>query len=933
MLDRDEIEEKLKGVDHQLIVAFAARCSLRVFPLLVADKGEDDFWYWAGEKRASCVLELFVAQRFNTNFLIFSNKHTPTARVDTALFTAESAIRSTIFEGVTGKSDISSAKTVISSVNAIGNALNKKYITTKAIKAIAETTSLRMWLGRPTRTAVNTAIYATQAYANVEEEIYRDLEIINNRKNSFFKGKKSKAIFAVDFFYSPLWQHSPPQDWQLLCTKFYNALIGLDEGFELWVDWYKDRLEGVPLDLEQEEKGLTIPVEIREQGAKASNTYLANLLADPEEKRLKPLNLVRAIFIGHGAAGKTSLIRKLHGEPVVEGEEKMTAGIEIREWPVPKTDIKARFWDFGGQVMSHSTHQFFLRERCLYILVVDAGSERDVRENQTANEQAEYWLEFIKAFGNNALVMMVGNKSDKDPVNLDMEALTERYKNIIGFFPLSCTSDEEEFLLDFTKFQTVLIKQLQAVGTHQVEFTPNQFKVLDQVRTLSRTDAFLDHNKFDELYKDCKTEKNSFDQQTFVNLLNALGEIVHFPDLEWADAYVLNPRWLTYGVYTLLYSEEIKIQHGLLSRADVIRILQKEVVVDEWGNKLTYRPNTKCSFIIDAMIQFKLCYGLQQKEGVYVIPDKLPKKQPILDDYFDKQQQGTLAFEFDFSGFLPRSIMPNLIVSRHKEIVKDKHEKQLVWKHGVILYNKEYDATARWTVNYSQRCLRLWVQGSEPRGYLVILRDKINEVLQSIEGLSVNESVVLPEFARINHELFGLNHKEGEKAPYQRLLAEAKRGQKITSSDAGNEYDLQKIMGFIMTDKQQEKAGVNVTYNIENAGAVGGVGDNHTVTGTINLNSDQKKDVADLQESLTTLMKNVQDVDADFEIKSDAYAELKQIREHLGSLEQATPETKSYLTRLKDGSLSAFKLLKTAKDSEPVIAWVTKKATLLLGLF
>ncbi len=74
---------------------------------------------------------------------------------------------------------------------------------------------------------------------------------------------------------------------------------------------------------------------------------------------MQPLNLVRAIFIGNGAAGKTSLVRKLHDEPVVEGKEEMTPGIEIREWPVPETEINARFWDFGGQVMSHSTHQFF----------------------------------------------------------------------------------------------------------------------------------------------------------------------------------------------------------------------------------------------------------------------------------------------------------------------------------------------------------------------------------------------------------------------------------------------------------------------------------------------------------------------------------------------------------------------------------------------
>lgn len=67
-------------------------------------------------------------------------------------------------------------------------------------------------------------------------------------------------------------------------------------------------------------------------------------------------------------------MRVLHDEPVAE-TEPMTAGLDIREWPVPGTDIKAHFWDFGGQVMAHATHQLFLRESCLYVLVISSRSE------------------------------------------------------------------------------------------------------------------------------------------------------------------------------------------------------------------------------------------------------------------------------------------------------------------------------------------------------------------------------------------------------------------------------------------------------------------------------------------------------------------------------------------------------------------------------
>jgi hypothetical protein len=47
----------------------------------------------------------------------------------------------------------------------------------------------------------------------------------------------------------------------------------------------------------------------------------------------KELKRVRAIFIGHGEAGKTSLIRALHGEDVIQGKEPRP-GKNCRSYPM-----------------------------------------------------------------------------------------------------------------------------------------------------------------------------------------------------------------------------------------------------------------------------------------------------------------------------------------------------------------------------------------------------------------------------------------------------------------------------------------------------------------------------------------------------------------------------------------------------------------------
>ena len=139
-----------------------------------------------------------------------------------------------------------------------------------------------------------------------------------------------------------------------------------------------------------------------------------------------PLNLVRAIFLGDATTGKTSLIRRLKGESVIEGKEKLTQGIDITEWLVPESPIKVKLWDFGGKLMAHSTHQFFLRERCLYVVLLDAT----LKAEQTVGDQAEYWLEHIKSFANSAPVLLVVNKIDKVDqvtVQLDTNALRKFY--------------------------------------------------------------------------------------------------------------------------------------------------------------------------------------------------------------------------------------------------------------------------------------------------------------------------------------------------------------------------------------------------------------------------------------------------------------------------------------------------------------------------
>ncbi len=142
------------------------------------------------------------------------------------------------------------------------------------------------------------------------------------------------------------------------------------------------------------------PLEIAERGLDAIRSYFVEL-----EKGGLPVNEVKIILVGEGAAGKTSLVKKLLGQEF-DPKEETTYGISIRGWDVEVSDrqIRGNIWDFGGQVIMHATHQFFLSKRSLYVLVLD----------NRRNQKAEYWLRHIESFGGDSPVLIVLNKADAD---------------------------------------------------------------------------------------------------------------------------------------------------------------------------------------------------------------------------------------------------------------------------------------------------------------------------------------------------------------------------------------------------------------------------------------------------------------------------------------------------------------------------------------
>uniref|UniRef100_UPI004056F566 COR domain-containing protein n=1 Tax=Candidatus Electronema sp. TaxID=2698783 RepID=UPI004056F566 len=779
-MNEEEIKKELEKLPKEWVIVFAARITVQCLLGLLGKKKPDEqlFTYWEEEERQK---ELFHVLLLDA-IIEFLSGNMAAACFKTGTNYFETGDRVLYTAAIYLNADI--------------------YLLTRAsfysIKSLASTE--------------NNAEYSTEAAISAQRV---GINITNER--IFLKKHFNSEKTATDYFYQPLYA-SQSKEWLERGKKFVKVLREYGSGFDIWADWFQGRIDGIPTDKKFLEAVAYLPDEILAQEPAHINAYLKSFYQTE-----RPLNRVRVIFLGYGEAGKTSLIRALNGLEVVAGKEQMTPGIDISTWQVPGTEITAHFWDFGGQVVAHATHQFFLRSRCLYILLLDGRTEIN------ANEQAEYWLEHVRAFGSKAPVMLVGNKADLCAVNLDMAALKEKHGNVLDFYPLSCTKYQEEYKSHFQRFQADLIKQVAELGVHTVRFGKAHLAVLDELTSRSSTESFLKKTAWLDLCQGSGlAEQGDLNQAWLLDLFDKLGVIVHFPNIAALDSYILNPRWLTYGVYTLLYSLEAKAQKGRLREAEIVRILSEAEVRDNLGNVLSYPPD-KAAIVIQAMEQFKLCFPCRHEQDMFVIPALLESDQPP--HGFDKDD--SLAFEFNFTGFLPRHIMPNFIVGRHDEI-----KGELVWQNGVVLSKQDSSAEALLQVDYHDRVLSLWVRGNKANDYFKIIYDDLKRILNLMPELRFDEFVIVPEESRIVDDQFLHRPDKPIKANFRQLLAMEDKGRTEYDCEYGT-FDLAKILQIMpraarKTHQQQNNITVQGDMIVGKTDKSISFGDNAHITGNIN---------------------------------------------------------------------------------------------------
>lgn len=428
----------------------------------------------------------------------------------------------------------------------------------------------------------------------------------------------------------------------------------------------------------------------------------------------RPLNEAKVILVGRGAVGKTSLIKRLN-EAKFDPDEKETQGIEINSWRdiMPCGEqIHLHVWDFGGQEILHATHQFFLTERTLYLLVL-SGREGG------ATEDAEYWLELLSSFIDNSPVLIVLNKHDTHSFDVDRERLLEKHPAIVGFAETDCKTD-----LGIAELKNRILKLAESLEHRKSDFPADWFDIKDRLAGME--DNFLSWERYQEICRE-HGEVEAAAQRRLAGFLHVLGIALNYQDdPRLKDTAVLNPRWVTEGIYALLRACQRSPRGAVLIKADLSTALDKK-----------HYPTERHDFLLRLMERFLLCFRLPGKEDRYLVPDLLGENQP---DIRALLKAPGLGFQYKLS-VLPAGMLPRFIVQTHK---LSSARPEFRWRNGVVLEADGCQAVVR--ADRRDRRIDIHVIGPEAqrRGLLAIIRERFAEQFQELKGLNVEAMVPIP---------------------------------------------------------------------------------------------------------------------------------------------------------------------------------------------
>lgn len=464
-------------------------------------------------------------------------------------------------------------------------------------------------------------------------------------------------------------------------------------------------LEGNPFDL--------LPPEIVARGVDSIRNFIKQM--DVPDY----LYEAKLVIVGEARVGKTCLSNGLLDDKYKLEDEISTEGINVQPWIIPnekikkinpliQRDLQINVWDFGGQEIYHSTHQFFLTKRSIYMIVTESRKE-------DRHEDFYYWLNIIKLLGDESPIIMVLNKADQPNKEIPFKEFQDSFSNLKKYYKVSL---KEEHRTEFIRFKNELIEitsNLPHIGTALPKVWVDIRIELEKLKQKG-----LNYISQDQYLDICKIHYRDQQGALFLSeYFHDLGVILHFQkDIDLKDTIFLDHEWVTKGVYKILDDKIVIEQKGRFTTDDICRIWNEADYKEKMPQLLCLMRNKK----------FDLCFEL--KNGDFLVPRLLPVDEIELGW---AQGENSSMFEFRYK-FMPKGILSRLIVKMHQDIYNDKY-----WRYGVLLKYENTFALIR--EKYFENKISITLSGENKKDFLAVIRKTLFEINRDFQRLKVDEMI------------------------------------------------------------------------------------------------------------------------------------------------------------------------------------------------
>jgi GTPase SAR1 family protein len=406
----------------------------------------------------------------------------------------------------------------------------------------------------------------------------------------------------------------------------------------------------------------------------------------------------KVVVLGEPEVGKTWLCQRIFLEQIPH-ERRETHDFELIQptWRprVDKLQVGLRVWDFGGQHILHGTHELFLTERSVCLVVLDVT--RDLEGNRPS-----YWLNMVRHFvGSAANVVLVATQCDRPTHEqrlgvVDAERLQHAYRfksplpAVELFSAIGREKSHQQAIENLRRaIEDALAKmELHAKGSADLpaikarverEMAQRALVSLEDYRSWCCAAGVGDRHS----------------QDVHLRTLHHFGSVFYFGVLDFEaeqrelhseerppgqrrlltarrdsslDNWLINPHWLKWPVYEVVRASREKAWLTANQIEDAVSLITQQMQLDQ--------PVAGANIVRGVLELTELCL-YDPKRGAYFFPRGLPSDSAR----FLTGWKATHRIDWDWE-FFPEAALHRFLVRAHGH---DEIRDQAHWRTGAVV--------------------------------------------------------------------------------------------------------------------------------------------------------------------------------------------------------------------------------------------------------